>query len=541
MNSPLAGTLAMLRGLVRRDWILLVAWLLGVLAFAASGAGKFDLAMHTPSARETMFALFRNPAMVGLFGPSRTTASTTTIATMFGQTMSLLTSLTCAIISIVYVTDRTRKDEEEGVTELLLALPVGRFAQTTAVVIEQCALQLLITGTLALSIQLQNVPTMTVFADNLLFAATIGAQGLLWGIVSLVFAQVFSTAGSARGASFALLGGLYVIRMVTDTVHVDAGWFNPLSWSYLSWAYADDDWLPVAMTVLLSSLLLAVAYLLETNRDVSAGYLAPRAGRAHASRLLRTLPGIVLRERRGLLIGSLAGMCVAGVMYGSMFGQMTAFLHTGSGIMKRLLAIPGYAASATSQYLVTILSLGGVATACLGTALFSSLVRQERRNRLELLLATHLSRSTLYLTHLLIALAATAAAQLCFSFALWCTMWLSRTGDDSPFSCGTVIRSGLVYMPAVWFTMGLLALFMGLAPRLAGLVWAYLGFDFLMGYVAKVIDFPDWVNDLNVFHDTPALPVEAMRWSEVSTVTAVALVLLLIGLIRYRERDLISG
>ena len=59
--------------------------------------------------------------------------------------------------------------------------------------------------------------------------------------------------------------------------------------------------------------------------------------------------------------------------------------------------------------------------------------------------------------------------------------------------------------------------------------------------MAKGIDVPEGVKDLNVFVETPALPVGEMRWSEVSTVTAVALVLLLIGLIRYRERDLISG
>lgn len=537
MDKPLNKTAVMLGNLLRRDWKLLVVWLLGVLAFAASGAGKFEVAMGTAQLKATMYTLFQNPAMVALFGPSNATVDTATIATVFGQTMSLLTSLTFAIVSIIYVIDRTRKEEDEGITELLRSLQVGKLARTTAVVIELVALEALITLTLAASIQVQHVTSMTNFPENLLFAATVGAQGLLWGIVALVFAQIFSDSGSAKAVTFSLLGVLYIVRMGTDISNVNLGWFNPLSWSYLTWVYVSNNWLPVAATLILSAILLTVAYLLEINRDVSAGYLNPRDGKAHASTMLLSLPGLVFRESRGMIIGWSIGLFVAGIMYGSMFGQMASFLNNSTGIMQQLLSVPGYQASLVNQYVVTIFSLGGVAISCFGAILFGKMVSEERKNRQEQLYATHTSRYSMFATYLALALFGTAIGQFLFG----CGMWLAQLHDANPFSFGTMMGSGFVYLPAIWFVLGLLSVIAAFMPRFTGLIWIYLGFAFLMSYIGKILSLPDWVNNISVFHSIPAIPVASMSWGPTALITTLSLVLMAIGLFQYRRRDLING
>src|SRR5699024_11356721 len=77
-----------------------------------------------------------------------------------------------AIVTIVYVVNRTRKDEDEGITELLRSFQIGKLANTTAVVIEVLLLQIVLTFLLAGSIQAQSAAGMTDMSNNLLFAAS---------------------------------------------------------------------------------------------------------------------------------------------------------------------------------------------------------------------------------------------------------------------------------------------------------------------------------------------------------------------------------
>ena len=159
----------MLKALLKRDWLKLVFWIAGVLAFAASGVGKFELIMQTDSQRETMFNVFQGPAMTALFGPMTVTQGKDfTAAAAYGTTMPLITAITFAVVSVIYVVNRTRKEEEDGIAEVFRSFQVGKLANTTAVVIELFVLQILITVVLAISIQLQNIPGMTSFSVNLL-------------------------------------------------------------------------------------------------------------------------------------------------------------------------------------------------------------------------------------------------------------------------------------------------------------------------------------------------------------------------------------
>ncbi|WP_252899376.1 hypothetical protein [Lactococcus fujiensis] len=47
MNKPFNHTLMMMRTLFKRDWIKYLIWVIALLAYAASGAGKFELAMNS--------------------------------------------------------------------------------------------------------------------------------------------------------------------------------------------------------------------------------------------------------------------------------------------------------------------------------------------------------------------------------------------------------------------------------------------------------------------------------------------------------------
>src|SRR5699024_6660227 len=134
--------------------------------------------------------------------------------------MPLITVMVFAIVTIVYVVNRTRKDEDEGITELLRSFQIGKLANTTAVVIEVLLLQIVLTFFVLVFIQSYSPAGMTYMSNNLSFAASITGQIFMWGMLALLFPQIFAEAGSANGASIGVFFILYIVRMGTDISNI---------------------------------------------------------------------------------------------------------------------------------------------------------------------------------------------------------------------------------------------------------------------------------------------------------------------------------
>lgn len=539
MHKQLNKTFDMLLALFKRDWVKLIVWIITVLAFAASGAGKFVTLMHTTAQKETMFSMFQNPAMSALFGPMSVKNGTDfTAAAAFGTTMPLITAITFAIISVIYVINRTRKEEDDGIAELFRSFQVGKLANTTAVVIELFLLQLVITLVLCGSIQVQQVEGMTELSTNLLFSAGIGSQGFLWGMIALVFAQIFSDAGGAKGASFGIMGLLYIARMGTDIKSIHAGWFNPLSWSYLTDPYTKNYWLPIVLTLALSVILLVIAYILEVNRDINAGYIPQSRGKANASKSLLSFPGLALRLQRPATIGWLLGLFLLGITYGSMFGQISSFIKS-SQTVSQLFAINPKAGETMmiNQFMATLFVIISIIVTCFAITSLSRMVVEERKNRLEQLYANPLSRYKLYLTYTIISWVLGALAQ----FAATLGIYLAQAGNEKALSFMAVMKPGMVWLPAIFFVLGILGLLMAFVPRFSNLIWLYVGFTFFVSYIGNIITFPSWVYTINVFYHIPKLPIDKMNLGNFTLILILALIFALVGMIGYRRRDLIGG
>ncbi|QPS71567.1 ABC transporter permease [Lactococcus garvieae] len=545
MDKPLNKTIQLLGALLKRDWLKLSLWIIAVLAFAASGVGKFELMMQTDSQRETMFNVFRGPAMTALFGPMTVNQGPDfTAAAAYGTTMPLITAITFAIVSVIYVINRTRKEEEDGITEVFRSFQVGKLASTTAVVIELFFLHVLLSLILAASIQLQNVTGMADFSVNLLFASSIATQGFLWGMIALVFAQIFSESGSAKGATFGILGMLYLIRMWTDTQNVNLGYWNPLSWSYLTAPYIDNHWLPILLAVVLSFFLLIIAYILEIRRDVNAGYIPEAKGKERAPKSLLSFTGLTLRQQRTASMGWLFGLFVLGITYGSMINQIGGFVESSPTISKLFNIDPNLANEASQaaskamveSFMSTIFMICAVMVSCFAVTSLSRMVSEERKNRQEQLYAFSLSRYKVYANYMIISWILGALAQ----FAVVIGIYIAQAGNEEALSFLKVAQAGMAWTVGIFFVLGLLGLLMAFVPRVSSLIWAYLGFTFFMSYIGNLLDLPAWINNLNVFHHISRLPVETMDWNNFMLILALALIFAVMGMLAYRQRDLIG-
>lgn len=540
MKQPLYNTGVLFKTLIKRDWIKLVFWILGMLAFAASGAGKMEVASN-PATASTLYTMFvKNPAMVGLFGPTPINNPTNySLGPIFGQTMTLITGLTFAIISIIYVVNRSRKEEDDGITELFRSYSIGKLANTTALVMELLLLHLIMAVLLALSIEAQNVAGLNHLESNFLFAFTTSAQGFLWGMFALLFGQIFSEASTTKGMTFGLLGLLYIVRMLTDVTNLSIGWFNPLSLSYLAFPYVKghENWLAVFLTFLLAFLLLGISYILELKRDVGVGYFPERKARLHGKKGHFGFPGLVLNLEKKMIIGWLLASFVLGLVYGSMFGQMDQFISSNKTVKELFVGNETAASAIRGNFMVTLFSILSILIAAFGVILLTKMVSEERKNRLEALYALPLSRLKVYSTYLLTAILSVILAQFLALFGIF----IEQLGNKNALSFLEIMKSGMIWLVAVIFVLAILSLLLGFVPRLAELIWVYLAFLLFMTYLGKLLSLPKWLENLSIYNYIPKLPVEKMNLPTVLFILILSVLLILLGFEAYRRRDLITG
>lgn len=542
--KPLNKTADMLKALLRRDWLKLIIWIIGMLAFAASGAGKMEMAVSGQAAQQSMYTMFvQNPAMVGLFGPTPIESwQKYSIGPVYGQTMTLITGITFAIVAIIYVINRTRKEENDGIAELFGSFQIGKLANTTAVIIEMLVLHIVIAFILAFSIQVQGVAGLDSMNSNLLFAFSSASQGFMWGMIALFFAQIFPDAGGAKGATFGLLGILYIIRMGTDTQAVNAGWFNPLSWGNLGFPYAAgyEKWTGVILAFVLALIMIVIAYVLQVNRDVNAGYIAESHGRATAPKSLLSIPGLVLRQQRGMIIGWFIGLFVLGITYGSMFSQMDEFINSNATIKQLFTASAGSSPShnaMVASFIVTLFSILAILTSVFAVLIMGRMTSEERKNRQEQLYALPVSRLLMYFTYAISALVLSALGQ----FLAILGVYVVQTQSQTPMSFGELMGPGMIYIVAIAFVVGLLCLLAAFVPRATGAIYAYIAFLLFMSYLGNLLDLPDWIMKLSIFDYIPKIPLDTMDWAPVFGISGLAVVLIVIGFVGYRRRDLIGG
>jgi ABC-2 type transport system permease protein len=135
----------------------------------------------------------------------------------------------------------------------------------------------------------------------------------------------------------------------------------------------------------------------------------------------------------------------------------------------------------------------------------------------------------------LLAILVSIVMQLLVALGLW-SVGASVMEDALAF--GTTFSSALVYLPAIWIMIGLAVLFVGAAPKAAGLVWFYVVFCFIIVYLGGVFDFPVWVNNISSFEHVPQIPADDIDYMPLIVMTIISIVLTIIGFIGYNKRDI---
>src|SRR5699024_11358053 len=100
--------------------------------------------------------------------------------------------------------------------------------------------------------------------------------------LAFVLAQFLLSSGGATGSSLAVIGLLYIIRAGTDVSNDSLSMINPLGWTYLTYPFTDNNWMPIMFALVFIIVFTIMAFTLEGARDMGAGYLPPQEGRERA-------------------------------------------------------------------------------------------------------------------------------------------------------------------------------------------------------------------------------------------------------------------
>ncbi|MFF8814284.1 ABC transporter permease [Streptomyces pactum] len=534
-NRHLAGTGTLLRLALRRDRVMLPAWVLtlGLITYStkdrlesmyATAAERADLVENTNGSGATR----------ALFGPA------------FGDSLGALTTwrvggflaVGAGIMSVLLVVRHTREEEETGRQEALASGMVGRRAGVTAAlltaVLANAATALLVAGPL-----LGEDP-----AGAVALGLSVGLTGLVFAALAAVAAQFTENARLARGITLGALGIAFLLRMAGDAArdattgsgHV-LGWLSPLGWAGAVRPFAGDRWWPLALSALLTAVSAAAAYALVARRDIGTGFWPARPGPASAGPALGGVYGLAWRLQRGSLLGWAVGMVFAGAVLGSIADGVGDIIGDNTGA-RDLFRRMGGQEGVSEAFLAAMVSILGLVTTVYTAGSVLRLRGEETGQRAEPLLSHPVGRLRWAGSHLLIAYLGPAVLLAAGGLALGIGFG-AATGDLGG-ELPPVLAAMLAQLPAVWVITGLAVLVVGLLPQLSPAVWGVVGAVVAIGWLGPAADLPQWVVDVSPFGHLPKLPGGEVSATPFLWLTGLSVVLPAAGLAALRHRDLAS-
>jgi ABC-2 type transport system permease protein len=526
-DHSFVGTGTLLRFMLRRDRIRLPAWTLGITLFWLYYTRLIptvypDLDAVSGLVEGPMGRLYTGPGhgfddldfdrfIVGAYG--------------------LYVLVLVALMSLLLVVRHTRLEEQAGRSELVRASVVGRHAPMTAALLVACVTNAAVT--IAVALITATSPEMAV-PGSLLFAAGVGATGLVFAAVAAIAAQLTEFSRTAAGLAGGALGAAFAIRALGDMAEPGGSllsWFSPLAWAQQTGPFVLDRWWPLVLSLGVSAVATAAAYSLAAERDLGAGMLSTRPGPARAPDWLGSPVGLAVRLQRASIIGWAVALTLSGALFGAWADVMADSLDELPEIMLDLM---GGADDVVAGYLALMALFMALLVGVFVVLAVHSLRSEETSGRGEPVLATPVSRLAWLGSYGLVT-AASAVLMLVTTGIGSGVGAAVATGD--PAQVWDVTLAHLVFAPAVLIVLAVAVALFGIAPRWVPLTWALLGWSLIAGLFGELMDLPGWVTAISPFGHGGRVPLDPVDAPALVVLSGLAVVTAGVGLVAFRRRS----
>lgn len=520
---------------LKRDWRKIIIWTIGLGLFAAI----FVPAMEEVTRGDGLAGLYetlQNPAMTSMVGPTPIDkASEYTLGAMYSHMMLLFSGLFAMIISILHVVGHTRKEEDNGLTELVRSFQVGRQANSLAVIAETIVINIILALFIAGLMSSFNVDTIY-SKGSILFGASVGMAGIMGAGIALVIAQIMPVSSAATGSSLGIIGLLYIVRGVTDISNIKFSLLNPMGWTYLTNPFTEDNWTLLINEFIFTAILVFIAFVLEGGRDMGAGYIPEKEGRANARKSLLSVHGLFIRLSKGLIISWLLAFLLLGAAYGSIYGDMQTFLESNE-LIGQMFLYAGFSMEESFTGTIMMVMIGLVTI--LPISIVNKLSSEERSLHLSQIYGTKVKRSQLYWTSVILAIIVAIFGILLSALGLGGTaLSVMKNGSMDIFD---FLAYAYNILPAVLFFTSLAALALGWMPSLGKVVYVYLIYSFMLNYFEGLLNLPSWIIGTAPLNWLPKMPMEDFSISVFIIVSTISVLFMIIGYLGYNRRDMLEG
>jgi len=533
--SGFTGTVRLVRLALRRDRVTLPAWLLGMAGFLAATTAMFEdsYSRHPELLVPDTRIVVENPGMrvLGLVtGPS-----------IGGYTLhrdALTLAVLAAMMSVLTVVRHTRQAEELGREEMLRAGVVGRYASLSAAVVVALAANVGLAVLLGLAMVVAGQP----LAGSWVGGASIALVGVAFTGVAAVTSQLVSTARGAIGLAGAGLGLAFMLAALGNMVGtVDSAalrvtsawpaWLSPIGWGQQMRPFADNQWWPLGLAVVVTSGLFWLATVLVDRRDVARGMWPERRGEAHASPALLSPAGLIWRLQRGVLLGWATGLLGFGLIFGALSDRIEGL----EGAATEWYSTFGGKADLLGAYWASMMQIAGMAVAIYVVTVMLRLRHDEAEGLLEPVLATAVSRLRWLGAYAVNALAGAVLLLLTYAVA----MGITGVGGSSSL-LQDLVGAALVQLPAIGVLGAAVVTVVIVLPRWSvGLSWLLVVFSIFVGPMfGPSLGLPAWLLDLSPFNHVPNAPAVAISFEPILGLVLAGVLVAAAGAFVLRRRNL---
>ena len=528
MTATLVGTKPLLRASVAHDGRLFAPWILFTTLLSASSVLVYPCVFPTEQDRAGLAAAIgANPAIGLIFGPAFDISTTDG----FNAWRSLALGGFLAALGVIFaITRATRAQEDSGQAELLASGVMGRGTRLMAAV----AIGLIGSVLLGVVAGLVTVACGGGWMPSMLLAATFTATGWMFTGVAAIAAQIGSDARTANSIAVGTLGVLFLLRGFAYSISAPSWtiWINPLGWMTETKPASGNNWWPILPAVLLTIVLLVVAFVLQSRRDFGVGAIAPRPGPARGT--TRSTLRLALRINRGLLITWTIAFLALGLVFGYFTTSIHDILGSNTAVQHVLAAGATTPEALVGAFVVTVLSLVGIIASVSGVQVMLKVRSEELEDRVEPVIAAGATRSRYYASNVLVALVMPA---WCLLVAGTLIATLASTANIG-VTFGDVLLQAVATVPAVWTVVAVSIAVVGARPHVALAAWIGVLLSFALTLLGPTFKLWDWILAISPFWHVPNVTLADANWVGLLWISLVTVLFIVIGFVGFRRRDL---
>ncbi|GAB3261916.1 multidrug efflux ABC transporter permease [Alteromonas gracilis] len=526
----LTGTRTMIAIWWRTGRVAILGWIAALLALSAVSAASIASLYDTPAKLQGYADSITGDTMTVLNGQ---VAGLGTLGGTLANELAFVVALLVPLMAIALTVRTTRREEESGRLELLLASRIAHLAPLSAAIIVS-TVSLLVLG---LGLALLLIAFGAAVGGSLLYGLGVTALGWVFVGVTAVAAQLVLHGRSVWGIGIGVLAASYLGRgraAVTDSPLL---WLTPhgIVDEVRAFGGAEARAWPLLIAVALAVALVALAVRLAARRDLDDALLPSRAAPPRASRLLATPVGLALHQHRGATLGWGVGVALLMGVYGGLTRETLSAIEDNPTLGELIGAGSVDAADFLDRILSVFVMMLGILVAAYVVSVVGGLRSEEREGRLEVLLSGHASRPGWLGVHL--AVAAVGALVVGLAGALAFGASTAASLDDSSW-VGRSLVAAAAYVPVALLFLGLAGALVGALPRAWPLAWTVFGAAAFLGYLGPGLDLPAWLVDHSPFLAVgEALFVDGADVAGLVSLTLLAALLLAVAFIGFRRRD----